>query len=192
MPDTTVVVMNVDDVDDHWGDLHDTDTIVFGSPTYVGAVAAGFKKFIERLAGQVWAERRFVNKVGSAFTVGSGRSGDKLNCLMDMVVFGAQMGMIWVPVRITGGNYSTSGSEDDLNRMGAYLGVMAQANIDEQPPDAPPPSDIATAELHGQHVAVIAGRLRAGRRIVAAPYDEFGEWDGAVPRNLLDSGLEAL
>ncbi|HSL58844.1 MAG TPA: hypothetical protein VK866_13445 [Acidimicrobiales bacterium] len=69
---------------------------------------------------------------------------------------------------------------------------MAQANIDQAPPDAPPPSDIATAELHGQHVAFIASRLRAGARTIAAPYEEYGRWDGVTPRNLLGSGLDAL
>ncbi len=192
LPGTRVVVFSVTDVDDHWADIHAADAIIFGSPTYVGSVAADFKHFIERLAGQVWVERRLLNKVGSAFTVGSGRSGDKLNCLVDMVVFGAQMGMIWVPVRVTGGNYSSTGSENDLNRMGGYLGVMAQANIDEEPPEAPPSSDMATARMHGEHVAVIAARLRVGKRAVDAPYEEFEAWDGEVPRNLLQSGLHAL
>ncbi|MGR8921577.1 MAG: flavodoxin family protein, partial [Gammaproteobacteria bacterium] len=140
-----------------------------------GSVAAGFKAFMEKLAGQAWLERMWVNKLAAGFTVSAGRSGDKLNCLQQMVLFAAQMGMIWVPLRITGGNYSSAGSEDDLNRMAGYLGVMAQANIDEPPELAPPPSDIATAELHGNHVAQVAQQYAHGRRALPADYDRFAE-----------------
>lgn len=161
--------VHVDDLDAEgagwWDRLHASDAIVFGSPTYIGAVSARFKLFIERLAGEIWLERMWLDKVAAGFTVSAGRSGDKLNCLQDLMICAMQMGMIWVPVPITGGNYSSTGSEADLNRMAGYLGVMAQANIDEPPDVAPPPSDIATAELHGAHVARVARRLKAGRAL---------------------------
>ena len=171
--DTEVDLISVADVDDHWATLHAADAIVFGSPTYIGSVAAGFKAFVEKLAGEVWLERMWVNKLAAGFTVSAGRSGDKLNCLQQMALFAAQMGMIWVPLRITGGNYSSAGSEADLNRMAGYIGVMAQANIDEPPELAPPPSDIETAELHGHHVASVARQYAHGRRALPADYDRF-------------------
>ena len=114
-----------------------------------------------------------MNKVAGGFTVSAGRSGDKLSCLQQLVIFASQMGMLWVPVRITGGNYSTEGSEDDLNRMAGYLGVMAQANIDEPPELAPPPSDIRTAELHGNHIANVARQFAHGRAALRAEYDDY-------------------
>jgi NAD(P)H dehydrogenase (quinone) len=178
VPGVQVTVVNVEDIAEHWDSLHRADAMIFGSPTYVGSVAAGFKQFIERCAGDVWLGRLWLNKVAGAFTVSAGRSGDKLNCLQDIAIFAAQMGMVWVPVRITGGNYSTAGSEADLNRMAGYLGVMAQANIDEPPELAPPPSDIATAEMHGAHITWVARQLRAGRVAAPAPYDSFVD---AVP-----------
>lgn len=168
-----VTVLSVEEVDEHWDSLHAADAIVFGTPTYIGSVAAGFKAFVEKLAGEVWLKRMWVNKIAAGFTVSAGRSGDKLNCLQQLVVFAAQMGMIWVPLRITGGNYSTQGSEEDLNRMAGYIGVMAQANIDEAPEHAPPPSDIRTTELHGHHVATVARQYAHGRRALPADYDAY-------------------
>lgn len=171
--DVSAQLIRVEDVDDHWADLHAADAIVFGSPTYIGSVAAKFKEFVEKLAGEVWLRRLWVNKIAAGFTVSAGRSGDKLNCLQQLAVFAAQMGMIWVPVRITGGNYSTQGSEADLNRMAGYIGVMAQANIDEPPELAPPPSDIETAQMHGHHVANVTRQYAYGRRALAAEYDVY-------------------
>jgi multimeric flavodoxin WrbA len=152
----------VETVDDHWQYLQDCDAILLGCPTYVGSVSARFKEFIESLAGQIWLERLWLNKVAGGFTCSAGRGGDKFNCMLDLVVAAAQMGMIWVPMPMTGGNYSTEGSEDDLNRMAGYLGVMAQANIDQTSEDAPPLSDLRTAEIYGRHVTEVAAALRAG------------------------------
>ena len=170
--DTEVTLIHTDDVDTHWQTLHDSDAIIFGTPTYIGSVAAKFKEFIEKLAGEVWLKRMWMNKVSGGFTVSAGRSGDKLTCLQQLVTFASQMGMIWVPIRITGGNYSSQGSEEDLNRMAGYLGVMAQANIDEPAELAPPPSDIRTAELHGNHIANVTRQFAHGRRTYRADYDE--------------------
>jgi multimeric flavodoxin WrbA len=174
--DTDIALLRVEDiVERHWGRLNQSDALIFGSPTYVGCVSAVFKAFIERCAGEVWLKRYWVNKVAGGFTVSAGRSGDKLNCLQDLVTFACQMGMIWVPVRITGGNYSTQGSEQDLNRMAGYLGVMAQANIDEPPDLAPPPSDILTTEMHGEHVARVARQYRLGRQQLRSDYDTYAD-----------------
>ncbi len=186
---TSVHLVSVDDVEDHWEDLHRADAIVFGSPTYVGSVSAAFKSFIERLAGDVWLERMWLNKVAGGFTVSSGPSGDKLNTLQDLAIFAAQLGMIWVPVRQIGGHYATSTSiEDALNRMGSYLGVMAQANIDERPPQSPPPSDVRTAELHGEHVASVARQLSWGRTAHPSPYPDRC-WRDGVPATLWERPL---
>ena len=188
VPETTTGLIKVEEVDSRWGELARADGIVFGSPTYMGSVAAGFKGFIEQLAGEIWLQRKWVNKIAGGFTVSAGRSGDKLNTLQQMVVFAAQMGMLWVPMRITGGHYSTAGSEDDLNRLAGYLGVMAQANIDEPVELAPPSSDILTAELHGNHIANVTRQFARGRSVLRADYDlHLGkEESNVVPLGLAD------
>jgi len=186
VPDVDVRSIAVEDVNNNWARLHASDALIFGSPTYVGAVAAWFKEFIESCAGDVWVRRVWLNKLAGGFTVSSGRSGDKLNCLMDLVVFAMQMGLIWVPVPITGGNYSSKGSESDLNRMAGYLGVMAQANIDEPADDAPPSSDLETAALYGAHVSWNARRMVVGRRLVPGGL-EPGLAPAGLPETLFDT-----
>ena len=182
-----VTLIRVEDADSHWQTLHDSDAIIFGTPTYIGSVAAKFKEFVEKLAGEVWLKRMWLNKIAGGFTVSAGRSGDKLNCLQQLVIFASQMGMIWVPVRITGGNYSTQGSEGDLNRMAGYIGVMAQANIDEPADKAPPPSDIETAEMHGHHIASVARQYALGRRELPSDYDTLNDEKGdSRPATLAD------
>ncbi|WP_439533926.1 flavodoxin family protein [Polymorphobacter sp.] len=157
-----VRLIPVEEVDDNWNYLHECHAMILGSPTYVGSLSAAFKTFIEQLAGEVWLERKWLNKVSGGFTCSAGRSGDKFNCLLDLLVFATQMGMVWVPMPMTGGNYSSTGSENDLNRMAGYLGVMAQANIDEPAELAPPESDLMTAEIYGEHIARVAAAMAAG------------------------------
>lgn len=191
LEDVDVAMIGVREIDHHWKRLHMSDAIIFGSPTYVGSVAAEFKVFIEKLAGEIWLKRLWLNKVCGGFTVSAGRSGDKLNCLQDLAAAAAQMGMIWVPVRITGGNYSSQGSEADLNRMAGYLGVMAQANIDEPIEISPPPSDIQTCEMHGAHIASVAKQLKTGRAAYmpeheALVHKELETVTGDLPKGLAD------
>ena len=47
-----------------------------------------------------------------------------------------------------------------MNRLGGFLGAMAQANSDQGPDVAPLQSDLLTAEHLGERVATIAKRLR--------------------------------
>lgn len=56
---------------------------------------------------------------------------------------------------------------DDLNRLGSWFGAMSQANSDESPDDAPPPSDLATGEHLGRRVAELTITLVRGRDRVA-------------------------
>lgn len=192
LDDVDAVIIDVHDIDAHWKRLHQSDAIIFGSPTYVGSVAAEFKVFIEKLAGEIWLRRLWLNKVSGGFTVSAGRSGDKLNCLQDLATAATQMGMIWVPVRITGGNYSSQGSEADLNRMAGYLGVMAQANIDEPLDVSPPPSDIETCEMHGAHIAAVAKQLAIGRRAFMPDHEAAIQADLATVTDALPKGLADL
>ena len=172
---TEVYVIHVDDVPGCWNDLHTADAIIFGSPTYIGSVTGKFKLFIEQLAGEVWLKRMWKNKLAAGFTVSAGRSGDKMSCLQQMIVFASQMAMIWIPQHVLGGNYSTKGSEKDMNRLAGYLGVMAQANIDEPPEVSPPKSDRDTAWEHGRHVAQVASQFVAGQK--ALPIEEETKYD---------------
>jgi len=141
-------------------ELEKFDGLIFGSPTYMGSVSANFKTFMEesRLARGQWRD-----KVAAGFTNSASQSGDKLNTLVQLSIFAAQHGMLWVSLGLKAGNNSTQGSVADLNRLGSFLGAMAQSNVDQSPEFAPPQSDRDTAFNLGQRVAMVAQQLRFGK-----------------------------
>jgi hypothetical protein len=61
------------------------------------------------------------------------------------------------------GNNSTHGSDQDLNRLGFWLGAAAQSNADQGPDFAPPESDLLTAEHLGERVARVTQQFARGR-----------------------------
>ena len=153
----SVSMIKADEVSDKWDDLAAADAIIFGSPTYMGAVSAQFKTFMEE-SSKVWANLGWKDKIAAGFTISASQSGDKLNTLIQLSIFAAQHGMVWVNMGMMPGNNSSEGSPEDLNRIGSYLGLMAQANADQGADIAPPSSDHRTAELFGAHVAKSAQR----------------------------------
>lgn len=133
------------------------DAIIFGSPTYMGAVSGPFKTFMDSTSGR-WIERRWQDKLAAGFTVSASQSGDKLATLQQLAVFAAQHGMVWVGLGLLPGNNNSKGSVDDLNRLGSFLGAMAQANADQGADVTPPDSDRKTAAHLGRRVAEAAQR----------------------------------
>lgn len=152
----------VDALDDAaWAELDAADAIVFGAPTYMGSAAAKFKAFMDE-SSKRWYTRAWHNKVAAGFTTSASQSGDKLNTLVQLMVFANQHGMIWVGVDLLPGNNSSQGSVDDLNRLGSFSGAMAQANAD-QGAEAMRDSDLKTAAHLGERVARLAADLRRAR-----------------------------
>lgn len=147
-------LMTVDSVD--WERLAASDAIVFGTPTYMGGPSAAFKKFMED-SSKTWMAQGWKNKIGAGFTVSSSQSGDKLNTLVDLSVFAAQHGMVWVGLDLLPGNNTSKGSPADLNRLGSFLGAMAQANAD-QGAEGVTDSDRRTVRHLGRRVAEAARR----------------------------------
>jgi len=142
-----------------WEELEASDAIIFGSPTYNGSLSAKLKQFFEDSTTPVWRELKWRNKIAAGFTNSGAQSGDKLNTLISMALFAAQHAMIWVGLDLLPGNSSSKGSINDLNRLGSWLGAMAQSNADEGPEATPPESDLKTAAHLGQRVAEITCRL---------------------------------
>lgn len=151
----------VEKIDQHWSDLEAADAIIFGSPTYMGSVSAPFKSFMDA-SSKVWFQQKWKDKIAAGFTNSAGHSGDKLNTLIQLVVFAAQHSMHWVNLGLMPGNSSSTGSPEDLNRLSGYLGAMAQSNSDVAPEIAPAGSDLRTAAHLGQRVAEVAQRLALG------------------------------
>ena len=157
----TSLLIPVSEVDQHWEDLAAADAVIFGAPTYMGSLSAAFKEFMEK-SSKVWARQGWKDKLAAGFTNSASQSGDKLNSLIELVVFASQHGMLWVSLGLLPGNNSSTGSVADLNRLGSYTGAMAQSNAD-QGAEAMPESDLRTAAHLGRRVAEWAARITAGR-----------------------------
>lgn len=133
------------------------DAIVFGAPTYMGSVSAGFKAFMDASA-QVWFKQGWKDKVAAGFTVSNSPSGDKLGTLQQLAVFAAQHSMIWVST----GELPASVTGSDINRYGSFLGLMTRS--DNAPAEVTPDAaDLESARRLGERVAIVADQLRRGR-----------------------------
>lgn len=137
--------------------LDECDAMIFGTPTYMGSASAAFKGFMEASSSR-WMEQRWANKLASGFTNSGSMSGDKESTLHQLVTFAMQHSMAWVGLGQMPGNNHSGGSVEDLNRIGASLGLMAQSNVDEGPDTAPIASDRETARKFGERVAEAAVR----------------------------------
>lgn len=163
------LLLPVEEAQRRWDDLHAAHAIVFGAPTYMGAASASFKAFQEATSkvmmagGYLWKD-----KIAAGFTNSGARAGDKLSTLLQMVLFAAQHGMHWVSLDLPPANDSTSGSEEDLNRLGFWIGAAAQSNSDEGPDRAPPEADLATARHLGARVARVTRAFVRGRAAAGA------------------------
>jgi NAD(P)H dehydrogenase (quinone) len=125
--------------------LSRADAIIFGTPTYMGGMAAQFKAFIDACSG-IWFEQGWRNKLAAGFTHSQGLSGDKLNTLEGLMINAMQHGMVWLSL----GLRPEGSSPNQINRLGSYLGLMAQSEADQVHLHE---GDRQTARLLGQRVA---------------------------------------
>ena len=141
--------------------IADADAIIFGSPTYMGTVSAPMKAFMDASA-RVYFTKAWKDKLGAAFTVSGSPSGDKLNTLTSLAIFAAQHGMLWIGTgQNPGNNDDESAATEVENRLGSFIGAMAQA-ANDSPDVTPKAGDRATARSLGRRVAQAAARWRAG------------------------------
>ncbi|MFI5732074.1 flavodoxin family protein [Kribbella sp. NPDC051587] len=163
VPGATAELVTLDELtDDVWASLAAADAIVFGAPTYMGSPSAVFKAFAEA-SSKVWGDNLgWRDKIAAGFTNSKAMSGDKLNSLVDIAVFAAQHGMIWVGLDLYPGWSESTASIEDLNRLGSWLGAMAQSDADLSAEKAPPATDLRTAHALGARVATITRRHLRG------------------------------
>lgn len=161
---TEALLLTVEDAQTRWGDLASAEAIIFGTPTYMASVSAQFKAFQDATSHAVMAQGfAWKDKIAAGFTNSGSRSGDKLATLIQIALFAAQHGMHWVNLALPPANNSTTGSEEDLNRLGFWLGAGAQSNTDQGPDVAPPEADLATSCHLGRRVAEAALQFARGR-----------------------------
>ena len=147
--------------DDDWDTLDGADGIVFGTATYMGNVSAAFQAFAEK-TGRRCQNGTWRDKVSAGFTNSGAKAGDKMHTLTSLAVFAAQHHMHWVNLGLAAGWNSSAGSEDDLNRLGFWLGAGGQSDVDAGA-DQVHPSDVATCRLLGRRVALVTRQLNLGR-----------------------------
>jgi multimeric flavodoxin WrbA len=162
-----VSVIAVDRMTDgDWDVLDGADGIVFGSATYMGNVSASFQAFAEQ-TGRRCVNGSWRDKVAAGFTNSGAKSGDKVNTLVSLAIFAAQHHMHWVSLGLGAGWNSATGSENDLNRLGFWLGAGAQTDVDAGP-DQMHPSDVQTCHHLGQRVALVTRQFNIGRSATSA------------------------
>jgi NAD(P)H dehydrogenase (quinone) len=132
--------------------LNSADAIIFGSPTYMGGVAAQFKAFVDG-ASSAWAQQLWKDKIAGGFTHSGGLSGDKQGTLIYLSINAAQHSMIWVGA----GEMS---QPNGVNRLGSSTGVMGQAVPDFSGTKTVEldPGDRLSCELYGQRIAAAVDR----------------------------------
>ncbi len=140
-----------------WDVLEKSDAIIFGSPTYNGNISARLKQFFEDSTQIAWRQLKWRNKVAAGFTNSGAMHGNKLTSLIATALFAAQHGMIWVGLDLMPGMGNSKTALDDLNRLGSWLGAMAQSD-DASAEVTPPEGDLKTASYLGQRVAELTQR----------------------------------
>jgi multimeric flavodoxin WrbA len=163
----TAHLINVEEItEEQWNLLDASDAIIFGSPTYMGSASAVFHAFAEA-SSKRWFNQVWKDKIAAGFTISGGKSGDKLNTLQYFTVLAGQHHMQWVGLGLMPGWNTSTASENDLNRLGFFLGAAAQSNMD-QGVEGVHKADIATAAELGKRVVEVARVYAAGRTALAA------------------------
>jgi len=142
--------------DGGWEQLAAADTIVFGSPTYMGSVSWQFKKFADA-SSKPWFTQQWKNKLAAGFTNSASMNGDKLSTLHYLFTLSQQHSMLWAGTGMMPSN-SKAATRDDLNYVASFSGLMtttpSDASVDEMVP-----GDLATAKAFGQRIAEATARL---------------------------------
>jgi len=136
--------------------------------------------------GFVWKD-----KIAAGFTNSGAHAGDKLATLIQIALFAAQHGMHWVNLALPAANNSTTGSEEELNRLGFWLGAGAQSNVDQGPDAAPPEADLAPARHLGQRVAEASLQFVRGPRSLVLNAHSVHAWRDVERRRIAQPSSRA-
>ena len=133
-------------------ELPDYDAIIFGTPTRFGNMTAQMRNFLDRTGG-LWAQGKFIGKVGSVFTSTGTQHGGQETTITSFHTTLLHLGMVIVGVpyscqELTNMNEITGGSP-----YGA--GTLAGGDGKRQPTE----NELAIARFQGKHVAEIAAKL---------------------------------
>lgn len=158
--DLTVLAINAEGelTEADWERLDISDTIVFGSPTYMGMASWQFKRFADA-SSKRWFSQAWKDKLAAGFTNSASMNGDKHSTLHYFITLAMQQGMLWASTGLMPAN-TKNATRDDVNYLGSYAGLMAQSPADADTDEAPPKGDLATAEAFGRRIAELTKTLR--------------------------------
>lgn len=149
---------NGDIQEQDWATLDQSDAIVFGAPTYMGAAPWQFKKFADATSKK-WFTRAWQDKIFGGFTNSASLNGDKQLTLIQLQTLASQHGGIWVSLGLLPAN-SKSATREDVNNLGGSVGLLVQTPSDASV-DEIPSGDLETAKVYAQRIAKITNKFLA-------------------------------
>ncbi len=141
-----------------WSALTAADSIIFGSPTYMGGPAWQFKKMADA-SSKPWFSQAWKNKIAAGFTNSATINGDKFATISYFMTFAMQHSMVWIGTGLMPAN-SKAATRNDVNYLGGFSGALAQSPSDSSPEEGPLPGDVATARLLGVRVAEFSQQIK--------------------------------
>ncbi|MGA2550873.1 MAG: NAD(P)H-dependent oxidoreductase [Burkholderiaceae bacterium] len=143
--------------DSDWAVLDSADSIIFGSPTYMGSVSWQFKKFADA-SSKAWFTQKWRDKVMAGFTNSATMNGDKHSTLHYFMTLAMQHSGVWVGTGLMPSN-TKAAQRNDINFVGSYGGLMSQSPSDSTPDEGPLPGDLETAKLFAKRVVEVTQRF---------------------------------
>ena len=124
------------------------DAILFGTPSYFGAMATELKNFFDRLGPQ-WKKGLLAGKVGGAFATASWPHGGSEVTTLSLYAPMAHLGMVILPTGYT---------DEAMLEAGSPYGASAIVGDSK---GTPRPEDLDAARHQGRRTVMIAGALVA-------------------------------
>jgi len=124
------------------------DAILFGTPSYFGAMATELKNFLD-LLGPQWKRGALAGKVGGAFATASWPHGGSEVVTLSLYAPMAHLGMVILPTGYT---------DEAMLEAGSPYGASAIVGKENEPPR---PEDLDAARHQGRRMVAIAGALIA-------------------------------
>jgi NAD(P)H dehydrogenase (quinone) len=140
-----------------WDRIAAAQTVVFGSPTYMGSVSWQFKKFADA-SSKPWFTQVWKDKLAAGFTNSATLNGDKLSTVHYLFTLSQQHSMIWVSTGMMPSN-AKQHTRDDTNNLGGYAGLIT-ATPSDAPADEMVPGDLATARKFGERIKDVTNKLK--------------------------------
>jgi NAD(P)H dehydrogenase (quinone) len=124
------------------------DAILFGTPSYFGAMATEVKNFLDQLGPQ-WKRGALAGKVGGAFAAASWPHGGSEVVTLSLYAPMSHLGMVILPTGYT---------DEAMLEAGSPYGASTIVGKENQPPRS---EDLDAAQHQGRRMVAIAGALIA-------------------------------